>query len=143
MPKRKENDEYRTFQHKWIEGFAFMERICSVVCLICGNKILSMKWLNVKETFRHTPCNICVEIPEGKSKKKACQELPRRVKASQQQLRVWIRQDNSNSASFSCSLAVVRNGKLFTDGEFSKKFLLDVANELFEDFLDKDRIIKR
>ena len=35
------------------------------------------------------------------------------------------------------------NGKPFTDGEYAKTFMLDVANELFDDFLDKDKIIKR
>ena len=46
-------------------------------------------------------------------------------------------------ASFAGFLAIVRNGKPFTDGEYAKIFMLDVANELFEDFLNKDRIIKR
>ena len=37
----------------------------------------------------------------------------------------------------------MRNGKPFTDGEYAKAFMLDVANELFDDFSDKDKIIKR
>uniref|UniRef100_A0A3Q3JQM6 HAT C-terminal dimerisation domain-containing protein n=1 Tax=Monopterus albus TaxID=43700 RepID=A0A3Q3JQM6_MONAL len=44
---------------------------------------------------------------------------------------------------FAGSLAIVRNGKPFTDDEYAKTFMLDVANELFDDFLDKDKIIKR
>ena len=46
-------------------------------------------------------------------------------------------------ASFAATLAVVKNGKPFTDGENDKIFMLDVANELFEDFSNKDEIIKR
>uniref|UniRef100_A0A3P8VP17 Uncharacterized protein n=1 Tax=Cynoglossus semilaevis TaxID=244447 RepID=A0A3P8VP17_CYNSE len=59
------------------------------------------------------------------------------------QLRVWTRQGDYNSASFAGSLAIVRNGKPFTDGEYAKTFMLDVAKELFDDFTNKDKIIKR
>uniref|UniRef100_A0A803JPN2 DUF4371 domain-containing protein n=1 Tax=Xenopus tropicalis TaxID=8364 RepID=A0A803JPN2_XENTR len=48
-----------------------------------------------------------------------------------------------NSASFAGALAIVRNGKPFTDGEYAKTFMLDIANELFDDFSDKDKVIKR
>ena len=46
-------------------------------------------------------------------------------------------------ASFTGSLAIVRNGKPFTDGEYAKAFMLDVANKRFDDFSYKDKIIKR
>uniref|UniRef100_A0A6Q2XKQ7 HAT C-terminal dimerisation domain-containing protein n=1 Tax=Esox lucius TaxID=8010 RepID=A0A6Q2XKQ7_ESOLU len=48
-----------------------------------------------------------------------------------------------SSASFAGALAIVRNGKPFTDGEYAKTFMLDVANERFDDFPNKDKIIKR
>uniref|UniRef100_A0A3P8SCE9 HAT C-terminal dimerisation domain-containing protein n=1 Tax=Amphiprion percula TaxID=161767 RepID=A0A3P8SCE9_AMPPE len=48
-----------------------------------------------------------------------------------------------NSASFADALAIVRNGKPFTDGEYAKTFMLQVSNELFDDFSGKDKIIKR
>ncbi len=62
---------------------------------------------------------------------------------TEQQLRVWTRQGDWNLANFAGSLAIVRNGKPFTDGEYAKTFMLDVANELFDDFSDKDKIIKQ
>ncbi|TWW65507.1 hypothetical protein D4764_21G0004070 [Takifugu flavidus] len=65
------------------------------------------------------------------------------MQASQQQLRVWTRPGDYNSASFAGSLAIVKNGKPFTDGEYAKTFMLDVANELFDDLPNKDKIIKR
>lgn len=48
-----------------------------------------------------------------------------------------------NSASFADALAVVKNAKTFTDGDYAKTFVLDVANELLDDFSDKDKIIKQ
>ena len=36
----------------------------------------------------------------------------------------------------------MKNGKPFTDGEYAKILMLDVANKLFEDFSTKDKIIR-
>ena len=41
--KRKRDDDYCTFQQEWTEEFAFVERAGSAVCLICNDKISSMK----------------------------------------------------------------------------------------------------
>ncbi|BFZ18385.1 hypothetical protein BsWGS_21424 [Bradybaena similaris] len=143
MAKRKKDDEYRTFQQEWTEDFAFVERTGSAVCLICSDKIASMKRTNIKRHFETRHSTFALKYPAGDSRKKACQELLSRVQASQQQIRVWIQQGDWNSASFAGALAIVRNGKPFTDGEYAKALMLDVANELFDDFSDKDKIIKR
>ncbi|CAL9702340.1 unnamed protein product [Knipowitschia caucasica] len=143
MAKRKKDDEYRTFQDEWTEEFAFVERAGSAVCLICNDKITSLKRSNVKRHLDTRHATFASKYPAGDSRKKACQELLSRVQASQQQLRVWTRQGDYNSASFAGSLAIVRNGKPFTDGEYAKTFMLDVANELFDDLPNKDKIIKR
>ena len=121
---------------------------------VCGEKrfccVSNMQWyyfvddtIECKAAFRHTPCNFFIEISSGGSRKKACLELLRRAQTSQQQIRAWTRQGDCNSASFAGSLAIVTNGKPFTDGEYAKIFMPDVANKLFEDFSNKDRIMKR
>ncbi|KAM4585719.1 general transcription factor II-I repeat domain-containing protein 2A [Fundulus diaphanus] len=143
MAKRKKDEEYRTFQDEWTEEFAFVERAGSAVCLICNDKIASMKRSNVKRHFDTRHATFASKYLAGDSRKKACQELMSSVQASQQQLRVWTRQGDYNSASFAGSLAIVRNGKPFADGEYAKTFMLDVANELFDDLPNKDKIIKR
>uniref|UniRef100_A0A8C5H083 HAT C-terminal dimerisation domain-containing protein n=1 Tax=Gouania willdenowi TaxID=441366 RepID=A0A8C5H083_GOUWI len=128
----KKDDEYRTFQDEWTEKFAFVERAGSAVCLICNDKIALMKRSNVKRHFETRHATFASKYPAGDSRKKA-----------QQQLRLWTRQGDYNSASFAGSLAIVRNGKPFTEGEYAKTFMLDVANELFDDLPNKDKIIKR
>lgn len=92
MAKRKKDEEYCTFQQEWTEEFAFVERAGSAVCLICNDKIASMKQSNIKRHFdtRHT--TFASKYPAGDSRKKTCQELLCRVQASQQQLRVWTQQ---------------------------------------------------
>ncbi|XP_077971330.1 SCAN domain-containing protein 3-like [Styela clava] len=102
-----------------------------------------MKRSNVKRHFHTCHTSFASKYPEGDIRKGACLELLRQVKASQQQLRAWSQKGNCNSASFAASLAIVKNGKPFTDGEYAKIFMLDVANELFEDLSKKDTIIKR
>lgn len=89
-----------------------------------------MKQSNVKRHF-DTHQTFASRYPAGDSRKKACQELVCKVQTSHQQLCARTRQgDFWNSASFAGALAVVRNGKPFTDGEYPKTFMFDVANEL-------------
>lgn len=87
--------------------------------------------------------SFALKYPAGDSRKKACEELQRRVQTSQQQLRGWTKQGDGNSASFAGALAIVRTERPFTDGEYARTFMLDVANELFDDYPHKDRIIKQ
>uniref|UniRef100_A0A4W6C6Q1 SPIN-DOC-like zinc-finger domain-containing protein n=1 Tax=Lates calcarifer TaxID=8187 RepID=A0A4W6C6Q1_LATCA len=129
--RKKKKEEYRTFQEEWTEEFTFVERAGSAVCLICNDKIASMKRSNVKRHFDTRHATFASKYPAGDSRKKACQELLSRVQASQQQLCVWTRQGDCNSASFAGSC------------EYAKTFMLDVANELFDDLPNKDKIIKR
>lgn len=107
MAKRKK-DEYRTFQDEWAEEFAFVERAGSAVCLICNDKIASMKRSNVKQHFDTRHATFASKYHAGDSRKKACQELLSRVQVSQQ-LHTWTRQGDYNSASFAGSSAIVRN----------------------------------
>ena len=102
-----------------------------------------MKRLSAKRHFDTCRATFASKYPKGDSSKKSCLELLDEVKASQQQLRAWTQQNDCNSASFAASLAIVKNGKPFTDCEYAKVFMFDVANELFEDFSNQDRIIKK
>lgn len=95
----------------------------------------------MRVALRHTPCYICIKIPAGDSRKKVCQELLSRVQVNQQKLCAWTRQVDYNSASFAGALAIVKSRKPFADGDHTKRFTVDVANELFDDILNKDTII--
>uniref|UniRef100_A0A3B4BDN4 DUF4371 domain-containing protein n=1 Tax=Periophthalmus magnuspinnatus TaxID=409849 RepID=A0A3B4BDN4_9GOBI len=82
-----------------------------------------VKRSNIKRHFGTCYATFASKYPARDSKKKACQELLNRVQASQH---------------FVGSLGKVRNRKQFKDGKF-----LDVANELFDDFTNKHKIIKQ
>ena len=47
------------------------------------------------------------------------------------------------SASFSLSYSIVKHGRPFSDAEFLKSAFMDCAPFLFDDFKNKDAIIKR
>uniref|UniRef100_A0A3Q3DRZ8 HAT C-terminal dimerisation domain-containing protein n=1 Tax=Hippocampus comes TaxID=109280 RepID=A0A3Q3DRZ8_HIPCM len=128
MAKRKKDDEFGRLRDEWTEGFAFVERTGSAACLICNDKIPSMKRLNTERHF---------DTKHVKSFYQECKLV------SSNCVCVWTQQGDWNSASFAAAFAIVRNGKPFTDGEYAKAFMLDVANELFDDFSDKDKITKR
>ena len=125
MSKRKRDNVYRTFQQEWSEKFAFVGRTDSAVCLICNNTISFLKRSNIKRHFDSRHATFASKYPAGDSRKKACLELLGGVQARQQQLCAWIQPEDSNSASFAGSLAIVRNREPFTDGEYAKKFMLD------------------
>lgn len=62
------------------------------MCLICNDKISSMKRSNIKRHFDTRHATFAAKYPVGDNRKKACQELLSTVQASQQQLRVWAKQ---------------------------------------------------
>ncbi|KAL6456798.1 hypothetical protein MHYP_G00353420 [Metynnis hypsauchen] len=128
MAKRKKDEEYRAFQQGWTEEFAFVERAGSAVCLICNDKIASMKRSNISGISTHAVLhlhrNILRRTAGRKHVKSYCAEC---------------KQVSSNSV-FGPNK---RTGKPFTDGEHAETFMLDAASELFDDFSDKDKIIKR
>ena len=107
MAKRKRDQEYRYFKQEWTEEFAFMERAGSAVCMICDDKIVSMKRSNMKRHFDTRHSSFASKYPAWDSRKKAWLELFSRVQTSQQQLRVWAQQGSCNSASFAGTLAIV------------------------------------
>uniref|UniRef100_A0A3Q3IES4 SPIN-DOC-like zinc-finger domain-containing protein n=1 Tax=Monopterus albus TaxID=43700 RepID=A0A3Q3IES4_MONAL len=121
MAKRKK-DEYRSFQHQWTEEFAFVERAGSAVCLICNDKISLMKRSNIKRHFDAHHATFASKYPVGDSRKNQNQnQLYWPVQTMQK--KQYKQTVNNNSASFAGSLAIVRNGKPFTDGEYAKSFI--------------------
>ena len=106
-------------------------RFCDVSNMQCS--ISLMKRSNIKRYFDSCQTMFASKYPEEDSKK-ARLELLCKVKANQQQFHAWTQQGDPNLASFAASLAIVKNEKPFIDGEYAKIFMLDVANQLFEDF---------
>ncbi|XP_033848211.3 protein FAM200C-like [Acipenser ruthenus] len=144
MAKRKKDDDYRSFQPEWTDQFAFVEKSGSAVCLICNERITSLKKSNVKRHFETHHAAFAAKYPDGDCRKKACAELQRRMQTGQQQLLAWTNKGgNLNSASFAGALEIVRSGKPFTDGEYIKGCVLSVAKELFNDLPNKDKIIQK
>ena len=76
--------------------------------------------------------------------KKKVKSTSRKINAQSKNL---LRFASGNSdlvyASFSLSHSIAKHGKPFSDGEFLKSAFMDCAPFLFDDFKNKDAIIKR
>ena len=51
LKRKKPKEKVRNFQPDWTDEFAFVERAGSAICLLCNEKIASMKRCNVKRHF--------------------------------------------------------------------------------------------
>ncbi|XP_076810296.1 protein FAM200C-like [Clavelina lepadiformis] len=83
------------------------------------------------------------KYPAGDGRKKACIELLSGVQVRQQQLRAWVQHGDCNSASFAGSLAIVRNGKPFTDGEYAAYYSLALDESTDVSHLSQFSVIAR
>lgn len=144
VAKRKTTEEHRKFQSDWTETYAFIESHGALLCLICTERIASFKKSNVKRHFETHHAAFAAKYPVGESRKKACAELQRKLHVGQQQMQTWTDTTGStNAASFAAALGIVRHGKPFTDGEYVKSCMLNMATELFADFPNKEKIIQK
>ena len=71
------------------------------------------------------------------------QELTKTNAQSKNLLRFVSGNSDLALASFSLSCSIAKHGKPFNDGEFLKSAFMDCAPFLFDDFKNKDAIIKR
>lgn len=101
-----------------------------------------MKLCNIQRHLDTHHATLAAKHSAGDIRHKACQELLKNIPVGQQQLHAWATQGDWTSASFEGALSIVKNEKPFTVGEFDKNLMLDLANELFDDFPNKDKVIK-
>lgn len=111
LKEKKKKKEYCSFQAKWTSEFVFVEKARSAV------KITSMKRSNIKRHFDTHHASSAAKYPPGERKKLAIasEDVTGRSAAAlcMSHTRDW------NWDSFVSTLAIVRNGKSFTDGKYT------------------------
>ena len=112
-----------------------------VLCVLCSELVVSRTW-NVK---RHidTKHQSLLEKTDQERKEYISQQLKRKQSQSEFFSKFLGRSSNFVSASFSISHTIVQHGKPLSDGEFVKEAFIKWAPFLFDDFHNKDAIIKR
>uniref|UniRef100_H3ACP9 DUF4371 domain-containing protein n=1 Tax=Latimeria chalumnae TaxID=7897 RepID=H3ACP9_LATCH len=145
MAKRKKSDEdYRSFQLEWTDIYAFVEKSGFPLCLICSERLASNKKSNLQRHLMTKHAAFAAKYLEGEARKKACEELQRKMKVGQSKLLAWSNKGGSlNSATFAGAFEIIREGKPFTDGEYVKRCMLNIGKELFEEFPNKDKILQQ
>ena len=129
------------FQECWTNQYGVIERNSKALCILCKEQVVSRTW-NVK---RHCEANHIwlLQKSEEERKEYITQELTKTNALSKNLLRFVSGNSDLVSASFSLSYSIVKHGKPFSDGEFLKSAFMDCAPSLFDDFKNKDAIIKR
>lgn len=99
--------------------------MCTPLSQNTVNNWLQIKKSNLQRHLMTKHATFAAKYP-CEAWKKACEELQRKMKAGQSKLLAWSNKGGSvNSASFVGSLEIVRKGKLFTDGEYVKSYMLN------------------
>ena len=138
--KFSERRSIRNFQECWTNQYGVIERNSKALCILCKEQVVSRTW-NLK---RHCKTNHMwlLQISEEERRKYITQELTKTNAQSKKFLRFVSGNSDLVSASFSLSYSIVMHGKPFSDGEFLRSAFMDCAPFLFDDFKNKDTIIK-
>ena len=128
--KRSIASESRKFNNRWTNDFFFVQYKEKAVCLICQEAIAVFKEYNLKRHFesRHKDTYDCLQ---GKMRADKISNLKTGLVA-QQSTFVSLAQINQSSvqASFRVAQLIAISGKPFTDGEFVKKCMNAMVEEL-------------
>ncbi|RVE60969.1 hypothetical protein OJAV_G00165900 [Oryzias javanicus] len=126
--KRKIGDEHRQFQEKWEVQFFFVEHRGTPTCLICTEKVAVHKEYNLK---RHYATRHAEEYEKYQGDERANQVASLKTCLLRQQdfFKKATKENNAAvEASYVVSEMIAKAGKPFTEGEFVKKCLLQVAH---------------
>jgi len=127
-PKAKKT---RLFQPIWKENYGCIESDGRVVCCLCGDTITGRTY-NIERHF---------------SSKHKMETIKKHVLNFGNQkgfLKKFLTQHHhSTAASFAAALAIGRNGKPFSDGEYLKTAFIQCSEHLFDDFKNKTEILAR
>lgn len=141
-------DHIRNFQESWTEDFFF----CCVPdgskpqCLICKEILQQHKKSNIR---RHYNTNHKTKYDKLYPLKSEARTLHIETLKSQlnKQRKILIKSLSDSEcvtlASLHIAFNIARSRKPFSDGEFLKKCFIDCAEVLFDNFLNKDSILRK
>lgn len=136
-PKRVDN---RKFQSRWTDLFGFVENDGRALCVFCQETV-SRKTYSVQRHFQTLHSRYFTSDDEK------TQAIVRGLSTLDTQRNVLEmakkEKQYATEASFALTLCIIEKGKPFIEGEFIKSTFLACAETLFEDFRNKDEILKR
>lgn len=131
----------RLFHEEWSVKYGVIELNKKAFCCICKESIVARSY-NVKRHFESNHQNLCSMTDDERS-----EIIRREVKQQEQQCnnfkRTFKPKNNISAASFQLSSIIAQHGKPLSDGNYLKEAFLNCSEFLFEDFQNKDQILKR
>ena len=127
--KRKVEEENRVFQPHWTLNYFFIQRSDgSPACLICNESISVAKEYNVKRHYETKHADGAYGKLEGEQRNEKIKALKTRL-ARQQGMFPKTRSDGEKVVRASCVVShqIAKRLKPYSDGEFIKQCLTDVA----------------
>ena len=121
-------DECRVFNEEWTVKYYFTKVGNKAICLLCGESVAAFKEYNLKRHNQTKHANFGQNFTSEERKTK-CQELMNKLKKQHSVFtKQSIIQDAATEASFIVSYKLAKRNKLFSDGEFIKECMSDVAS---------------
>jgi hypothetical protein len=122
--------EGRIFQERWELNYFFVEHRGAPVCLICNESVAIMKDYNLRRHYE-TRHNDDFGKFEGRMREDKLASLKKNLAAQQNIFKKVLRQtDAAMRASYEVAVAIAKQGKPFTDGEFVKSCMMKVVEHI-------------
>lgn len=143
--KRKNNSEAsgsgRLFHDEWTTKYGVIKHNDKALCCICKEVIIARTY-NINRHFVSNHNTLCLMTEEEK-----CEIIQREVKQQNYQSnnfkKMFKSRNNISAASFQLSHTIAQHGKPLSDGDYLKEAFKNCSEILFEDFPNKNDILKR
>ena len=128
--KRKVDSERRAFNKDWMPTYFFTEIDNERVCLLCNQSVAVLKEYNISRHYATEHGKYGKNLSEPERQTRAA-ELDRKLARLQNMLvKSTLAQKSSTHASVVVAYHIAKHNKPFSDGEFIKKCMLDVADQI-------------
>lgn len=143
--KRKINSEAsgsgRLFHDEWTEKYGVIKQNDKALCCICKEMIIARSY-NINRHFVSNHNDLCSMTEDEK-----CEIIRREVRQQKRQIinfkTMFKPRNNISAASFHVSHTIAQHGKPLSDGDYLKEAFINCSESLFEDFPNKNDILKR
>lgn len=131
----------RSFHEQWTVDYGVVQKYNKALCCLCNETVVSRSF-NVKRHFETIHTDIFSLSTEEKLE--LISQKLKRFKNQSNNFKAAFKPNNHlTAASFSVSHCIAQHGKPVSDGEYIKEVFLMTSNTLFQDFANKNEIIKR
>uniref|UniRef100_UPI00358F17D2 general transcription factor II-I repeat domain-containing protein 2-like n=1 Tax=Myxine glutinosa TaxID=7769 RepID=UPI00358F17D2 len=127
--KRKYEEEHRAFLPEWEELYFFTKRNGKPLCLICQTALSHFKASNLERHFTSLHDNVARDFPKGRELRKHKVNALKRQSEKQTQFfrKLAKHSETVTLASYQLAWNIARAKKPYSEGEFVKTRLRDVA----------------